>query len=147
MRHLFSPLARWAAIAMVCAASGSLAWQPPRNSPERAAIMDSIRPSVERELDQPVIFRVEALNIEGPWAFASVRALQPNGRPVDWRRTRHAQAIANDAMSDSILALLRGGGQQWQVVEFALGPTDVPWEEWAETHRIPRSLFEQAYER
>lgn len=138
-------LLRSALIILLLSATPSLAWQPPRNSPERAAIMDSIRPHVQNALRQSVIFRVEALNVDGEWAFASVRALQPNGRPVDWSRTQHADAMAKGMMSDSILVLLRGQGVTWQVVEFALGPTDVPWEDWLQAHGLPRQLFEHAY--
>jgi hypothetical protein len=27
------------------------------------------------------------------------------------------------------------------VVEYVIGPTDVAWEEWITTHRLPRRLF------
>jgi tetratricopeptide (TPR) repeat protein len=120
------------------------AWEPQRGSPVRTAILDSIRKPVERDLGPPVLLVVTAINVEGPWAFASVKAMRPNG-PLDWSRTKFAKAMSNGAMSDSILVLLRGGDEQWRVVEYALGPTDVPWVEWVGKHRVAQRLFEDAY--
>jgi|GEM_PF-1294322 len=132
-------------LALVFSAVSPLAWEPPRGSPVRSAIMDGLRPVVERDLGPPVLFNVVALNVEGPWAFVSVRATRPGGQPVDWSRTRYARAMASGQMSESILALMRGDGQMWSVVEYALGPTDVPWEGWVSRHRLSRGLFEGAY--
>lgn len=126
-------------------ASPALAWEPPRGSPVRTAIIDGLRPLVEQDLGPPVLFNVSALNVEGQWAFVSVRAARPGGGAIDWSRTRFAREMAGGMMSDSILALLSGDGQRWRVVEYALGPTDVPWEEWIGKHRLARSLFEAAY--
>lgn len=126
--------------------SSAFAYEPPRGSPVRAAIMDSVRIPVERELGPPVLLTVTALNVEGTWAFASVKAIRPDGK-LDWSRTRHARAMASGAMSDSILALLRANGDQWSVVEFALGPTDVPWISWSAKYRIPQKFFQDAYAR
>lgn len=126
-------------------AGGAFAWTPPRGSPIRAAIMDTLRPLIEAEVGAPVVLIVKALNVEGAFAFASVTPVRPGGQAIDWSRTRHARAMAADAMSDVSQALLTGGDQNWSVVEFAFGPTDVPWEAWVSSHRVPRRLFEQAY--
>jgi tetratricopeptide (TPR) repeat protein len=120
------------------------AWDPQRGSPVRTAILDSIRKPVERDLGPPILLIVTAINVEGPWAFASVKATRPNG-PLDWSRTKFARAMSGGAMSDSILVLLRGGDTQWTVIEYALGPTDVPWVEWVGKHRVAQRVFEDAY--
>lgn len=141
LRRIVAGLAGTALWALL---SSAFAYEPPRGSPVRAAIMDSIRNPVERELDPPVLLTVTALNVEGTWAFASVKAIRSDGK-MDWSRTRHAQAMASGAMSDSILALLRANGDQWTVVEFALGPTDVPWISWSAKYHIPQKFFQDAY--
>jgi hypothetical protein len=121
--------------------TGAIAGEPPRGSPERAAVLDALRPAVERDLGPPVMFRIERMNVEGAWAFVSATPMR-NGEPLDWSRTRFAKLIAQDAMSDAILALLRRGPSgAWRVVEYALGPTDVTWEEWIPKHRLSRSFF------
>ena len=124
----------------------ALGWAPQRGSPERTALMDALRPSIERELGMPVLFKVEAINVEGAWAFVSATPLMANGQPMDWSRTKFARAKAGDMMSDVILALFRGEGGSWRLVEYALGPTDVAWEEWIGKHKVPRRVFEGAYD-
>jgi hypothetical protein len=119
---------------------------PPRGSPIRAAIIDAVRPLVEAEVGAPVVLFVKAINVEGPFAFVSMTPARPGGQPIDWSRTRHARAKAADMISDVSQALLSGGDQSWSVIEFAFGPTDVPWEAWVSRHRAPRRLFEQAYD-
>lgn len=137
-------IAGLAAAALCAIPSSGFAYEPPRGSPVRAAIMDSIRIPVERELGPPVLLTVTALNVEGAWAFASVKAIRPDGK-LDWSRTRYARAMASGGMSDSILALLRANGDRWTVAEFALGPTDVPWISWSAKHHIPQKFFQDAY--
>jgi tetratricopeptide (TPR) repeat protein len=135
------------AASLLWAPAPAAGWEPQRGSPERTAIMESLRPLVERDLGQKLLFRVVALNVEGPWAYVSVRPLNAAGQPLDWSGTRFAGPIASGSMSDSILALLKGAGQNWSVVEYALGPTDVAWEEWIDRHKLSRRLFEAAYEK
>lgn len=141
------PLAVLAAALLLSLAGlvGALAWTPPRGSPVRAAIIDAVRPLIEAEVGAPVVLAVSALNIEGPFAFVSVRPMRPGGAAIDWSRTRHARAKAADTISDVSQALLTGDDRNWSVVEFAFGPTDVPWEAWIDRHRAPRRLFEAAY--
>ena len=137
-------IAGLAATALWANLSSTFAYEPPRGSPVRAAIMDSIRIPVERELGPPVLLTVTALNVQGVWAFASVKAMRPDGK-LDWSRTRYARAMASGGMSDSILALLRANGDRWAIAEFALGPTDVPWISWSAKHHIPQKFFQDAY--
>ncbi|MCB1533911.1 MAG: hypothetical protein KDJ44_04085, partial [Rhodoblastus sp.] len=78
-------IAGLAATALWANLSSTFAYEPPRGSPVRAAIMDSIRIPVERELGPPVLLTVTALNVQGVWAFASVKAMRPDGK-LDWSR-------------------------------------------------------------
>ena len=145
LRRLLRSVAAAFFLLLLGSLDAALAWTPPRGSPVRAAIMDAIRPLIEAEVGPPVVLVVSALNVEGPFAFVSATPTRPNGAPIDWARTRHARARAADMISDVSQALLSGANQSWSVVEFAFGPTDVPWEEWIDRHRAPRRLFEAAY--
>jgi hypothetical protein len=80
---------------------------PEPNSPERRAIMNSLRVPVEKELKQKVVFRIRRLNVQNGWAFLDGVPQQPGGKPVNYTVTRHQTAIEAGAFDDGILALLR----------------------------------------
>ena len=114
---------------------------PPRGSPLRAVLMDTMRPIAMAEIGGPIEFVVNDLRVMQNWAYAAVRSQRPGGGQIDWRRTKFRDAFESDTMSDLMLALLYHDGRGWRVVEQAIGPTDVVWEEWRVTHRLPRQLF------
>ena len=122
---------------------GALTRSVPRGAPERKAILDVVRVPVERRLGIKVIFEVERLAILGDWAFAEVHPRTEAGGRIDYRRTRYARAYVPDLDSDLVLVLLRRSGVSWIVVQEAFLPTDVVWEEWVKTYRLPRRLFLQ----
>lgn len=115
----------------------------PRGSPERKAILDVVRVPVERRLGIKVIFEVERLAVFGDWAFAEVHPRTEAGGRIDYRRTRYARDYVPDLDSDLVLALLRRSGASWVVVQEAFLPTDVAWEEWVKSYKLPRRLFLQ----
>jgi hypothetical protein len=117
------------------------ALEPLRGSASRAEILRSLRTRVARDIGPPVEFKIERINVENGWAFVSATPQRTGGAKVDWSRTRFADAFAADAMSDGILALLRLERGQWRIIEYALGPTDVAWEEWIPKYRLRRSFF------
>lgn len=131
------------AIAGLAFVVGAAAFEPPRGSQSRAEILQSLRTRVERDIGPPVEFVIERMNLVNGWAFVSATPQRRGGAKVDWSRTRFADAFAADAMSDAVLALLRQEGGRWRVIEYALGPTDVAWEEWIPKYRLPRSFFLQ----
>lgn len=113
----------------------------PRGAPERKAILDVVRVPVERRLGIKVIFEVERLAILGDWAFAEVHPRTEAGGRIDYRRTRYARDYVPDLDSDLVLVLLRRSGASWIVVQEAFLPTDVVWEEWVKSYKLPRRLF------
>lgn len=114
---------------------------PPPGSPLRASVLDGLRPTVQQEIGGAIEFVVSDLRVLGDWAYVAARPQRPGGAPIQWNATKFRQAWADDTMSDLVLALLRADGRGWRVVEYAIGPTDVIWEEWMQTHRLPRRLF------
>ena len=126
---------------------GSAAAQPivliERGAPERKAILDVVRVPVERRLGIKVIFEVERLAVFGDWAFAEVHPRTEAGGRIDYRRTRYARDYISDLDSDLVLALLHRSGASWAIVQEAFLPTDVVWEEWVKSYKLPRRLFLQ----
>ena len=114
---------------------------PAAGSVERLALMDAIRPRVERDLNQQVTFKVSRLKIQNGWAFAIVYPRQPDGRAIDWSRTRFAQDYEAGMFSDLACVLLRKHSKGWRIVDYALGPTDVAYEDWPRRHGAPRAIF------
>ena len=114
-----------------------------RGSPERKAILDVVRAPVERRLGISVIFEVERLAVFGDWAFAEVHPRTEAGGRIDYRRTRYARDYIPYLDSDLVLALLHRNGVSWIIVQEAFLPTDVVWEEWVKSYKLPRRLFLQ----
>jgi len=112
-----------------------------RGAPERTAILDVVRASVQRRLGIKVIFQVERLAVFGDWAFAGFRPRTEAGKRIDYRRTLIAKDFDPEQDSDTVDVLLRRDGAAWKIVEEAFLPTDVVWEEWQEKNKLPRELF------
>ncbi len=112
-----------------------------RGSPQRKIILDAVRAPVERWLGIRVIFVVKRLAIFGDWAYADLRPRTAAGNRIDYRRTRIANDFDPEQDSDTVGFLLRRKGASWTVVEDALLPTDVFWEEWQQKYKLPRELF------
>lgn len=140
-RVLFCPI-----VLLVIACAGAAAqtgpYTPRPGSAERRAIMDTLRPRVERDLGQKVVFEVSRLRVQDGWAFMIVTPRRPDGSPIDFSRTRFGRWYEAGSFSDLAIALLRRRGGRWRVVEYALGPTDVVYLDWARRHGAPRALFE-----
>lgn len=110
-------------------------------NPERKRILAVLRGPVARDLKQPVIFKVDRLKMQGNWAFLVGVPRQPNGRPIDYRKTRYQDARENGAFDDWICALLRKQGGQWKTVRYAIGATDVVYEGWDREYHAPPGIF------
>jgi hypothetical protein len=130
-----------AGIAFGTAASAQSIVVLERGTPDRQAILDVVRGSVERRLGIKVIFVVGRLTLFGDWAFVGLRPRTEAGRRIDYRRTHYARNFDPEQDSDTVHALLRRSGTSWAIVEEAFLPTDVVWEEWIETYKLPRGLF------
>jgi hypothetical protein len=112
-----------------------------RDSPERKAILDAARASVERQLGIKVVFVVARLAVFGEWAYAVLRPRDAAGNRIDYRRTLIAKDFDPEQDSDHYGVLLRRNGATWALVEEALLPTDVYWSEWETKYKLPRALF------
>lgn len=134
-------------ICLICwlLVSGSLYAQSPSTpasgSPERKAIMDVLRVPCERDLGQKVIFRVQHLRVLNNWAFARVVPLQPNGKEIDYTRTKYAEENAEGVFDGEGEALLRKEGGEWRLLEWRFGATDTEVDLWLEKYHFPKSIW------
>jgi len=116
---------------------------PERGSEERKAIMDALRPSVEKKLQQQVIFKVDHLKVQNGWAFLIGKPQRLDGTPVDYSDTVYRNAVGAGAFDDGIVALLHETGGKWKMVQYVIGATDVPYVDWDKKYRAPKAIFEQ----
>jgi hypothetical protein len=111
--------------------------------PLRRRLLDALRPTIQRDIGQPVQFMVDHLRVDGDWAFFMGGAQRPDGGEIDFSRTRYREAVEEGFFdAPGVMALLRRSPDgSWRVVEFAVGATDMPFESWAADHGAPLSLI------
>ena len=79
---------------------------------------------------------------QGAWVFVTAHLRDAAGQRFDYAGTPLHTAAQNGGVSSLCAALLRRDGDRWQLVDIAVGPTDVAWEPWAATHKAPAELFQ-----
>ncbi|MCC6983437.1 MAG: hypothetical protein IT535_09220 [Bauldia sp.] len=114
---------------------------PPQGSPERAAILNGLRPMVIAEVGAPVEFVVGTIRVVGEWAFVEARPQRPGGGEIFYIYTRYQAAVDAGAFDDSVIALLRQTPAGWLVYEYVLGATDVAWIEWIDRNLAPSEVY------
>ena len=114
---------------------------PDKGSAERSALLDTLRPSIEKELKQKIVFVIHQINVQGTWAFVDGRLRTTNGKVPSWKGTPYAKAASYGAQSDGISALLKRSGNGWRIIEKAIGCTDVCYVDWWKRYKAPKALF------
>ncbi len=95
---------------------------PAPGSTQRRAILDALRPAVERQVGPNVEFVVREMRVIDGWAFVSATPQRRGGRPINGRR--YFQDFEEmGGMEVSAILRLRGG--RWTLVNQAIGATDV----------------------
>ena len=117
--------------------------KPDMKNPLRKEVLNALRPSIEKDLKQKVIFKVESIRVYDGWAFVHVHPLQPNSKPIDFRKTKYKENLeAGMFDGSSTYALLRLSNKKWTVKDFVIGPTDVYWSNWMDApYNAPKTLF------
>lgn len=112
------------------------------NDPARAAILASAVVPAENELHQAVTLQVKQLRVLGEWAFVHAAMRGPGGQAVSYTGTRYQEAAEHGHKSANYAALLKRRDDAWQVEAYAVGPTDVAWQDWTQRYGAPQALFE-----
>ena len=115
---------------------------PKMGSDERKAIMDGLRVSVQSQLKNPVVFKVNKLRVLNGWAFLDGVPVTPEGGKFDYSRSPYAEAIRDGHFDDGIVALLHKVNGKWMTVRFVIGATDVEYLNWAKAENAPAAIFE-----
>src|SRR6478672_1410137 len=89
---------------------------PAKGSPERTELLDSLRPTVENELKQKIVFVINTISVQGSWAFIDGRLQTTDGKVPSWKGTKYADAAKYGAQSDGISALLKRSGSSWRII-------------------------------
>ncbi len=135
----------WSLLALLSLGTLSLAqarpYTPSPGTAERAGIANGLRVPVQRELEQPVIFKFNTLKVENGWAFANAEPLKPNGRELTyWGKDQ--QAAGDEASwGGTIQALLRKRNGRWRVVTYVIGVSDVEWFDWDKRYGAPTAIL------
>ncbi|MGE0179488.1 MAG: hypothetical protein AB7O91_06685 [Sphingomonas sp.] len=96
----------------------------PAGSPQRRAILDAVRPPIERALGGPVEFVVRTLRVQAGWALVIADPQRPGGGRIDPRRYFSADDLEGmDGLTVNAIVRLSGG--RWRLVDHAIGPSDV----------------------
>jgi hypothetical protein len=128
-------------VAPVASLSAQTVQHPDKGSPERTAVLNSLRPIVEQELKQKVTFVINSINLQGGWVFVDGRLRTLEGRVPDWKNTSYAQAAKYGAQSDGISAVLKRTNGHWRVIVKAIGCTDVCYVDWWKRYKAPKAIF------
>ena len=110
-----------AAVALAMAAPAFIV--PPPRSELRRAVLDGLRPAVEKRLGPGVEFKVTAIRVQRDWAFVVADPQRRGGRPIDGYRIFGEHFDNMDGLR--IEAVLRRRSGRWVVVDHGIGATDV----------------------
>jgi hypothetical protein len=77
----------------------------------------------------------------GDWVFLTARMRNTAGQPFNFAGTDLYQAAQVGTVSDLCAALLHRENGVWKLVDIAVGPTDVAWENWPAKHKASADLF------
>ncbi len=97
---------------------------PAAGSAQRRAILDALRPAVERRFGPPVEFVVHSIQVRGGWGVVMAHPQRPGGQRID--AARYFPANDLEFMDGiTVTAVLRFERGRWRLVDHAIGATDV----------------------
>lgn len=93
-------------------------------SAQRRAILDALRPAIERRFGPPVEFVVTRIQVRQGWAVVKADPQRRGGGRIDPRRYLSAGDLEfMDGIT--VTAVLRFANGRWHHVDHAIGATDV----------------------
>ena len=97
--------------------------EPPAGSDLRKAVLNGLRPAVEKQLGRGVEFKVTLIRVQQDWAFLVADPQRKGGKPIDgW--SIFGEHFGNmDGLR--VEGVLRRQGRRWVLVDHAIGATDV----------------------
>ena len=114
---------------------------PKAGDPIRKILFNAMRPAFEKDLKQKVIFQVRVIRLYKDWAFLEGTPLQPNQKPINYKKTVYQGAINGDMFDDGYSALLHKTNGQWKLVTYDIGATDVSYGDWWKRFHAPKAVI------
>ena len=112
--------------------------EPASGSPLRKAVLDGLRPVIEKKFGAEVQFVVKTLRVSPQWAFVEAEPRRKDGTPFDAKKIFGDELEHMDGIG--VGAILELVGDAWQLRDRAIGPTDVWWLNWCE--KVPLELIQ-----
>ena len=127
---------------------------PSAGSPLRKQLLDVIRVPAEDRFGQTIVFKVSTLRATDTWAFFVGTAIQPNGNPVDFRKSKEFKkdpkgtqdAFDAGALYGSVDALLKKDGPNWKIVVITYEAGDVHWLDYDKRYGAPKRMISDPLE-
>ena len=116
-------------------------WSPKMGTDERKILLNAARVPVERDLGQPIVFKIRSLRVSKEWAFVYGSPQRSDGKPVDFSKSIYADQAASGDFNDEAAVLLVREGAGWRVVTYSVGFGDVVWDTWDEEFGAPAWLW------
>lgn len=101
-------------------------YSPKRGTSERKLVLNAIRPLVEARVGAPVEFVVDRLRIYQDWAFVVANPQRPGGGQIDPNDPNYHLSEFQDGLHTYVL--LQYAYSRWNVIDYAIGPTDAFWD-------------------
>ncbi len=145
LKRLWMPLAVIAAMLLsigplsVGTASAQQIYTPERGSQERKLILDAIRPLLEARVGAPVEFVVNRMRVYQDWAWLVVDPQRPGGGEIATSGPDFKMWEDLDGLTT--YALLRQAYGRWNLIDYAIGPTDVFWDGDPLYKQFPRAFL------
>jgi hypothetical protein len=129
LKHLVKLCAAFILLANIASAEDKVV-SPEPGSPERKLILDALRPNVEAELKTEVVFVVLDIKASADWAFVLAQPKKKDGKPLDGKKIYGQRWEHMDGFT--LTAVLRKKSNQWVVLEYMIGATDVWWQSYCD---------------
>ena len=105
----------------------------------RTQILDVLRTLSWEQIGVRTKFVVQTIQKANNWVLIQVHPVQENGADINYKKTKYYPAHKEqmeDFFDDHILALMKFEHGKWHIVEYEIGATDFPGQEWLEKHGI-----------
>ena len=139
LKHLIKLCLAFTLIANMAIAEDKVV-SPAPGTPERKAILDALRPKLEAELKAELVCVVSDMRASTDWAFVTAQPKRKDGKKLDGHKIYGEHWEHMDGFT--LTAVLRKKANQWTVLEYHVGATDVWWQQYCEEKsRIARQVL------
>ena len=129
MKYLIKLCAVFVLLANIASAQDKVV-SPGQGTPERKLILDALRPKLEAELKTELVFVVSDIRVSADWAFVMAQPQRKDGKKLDGKKIYGESWEHMDGFT--LTAVLRKKANQWTVLEYGIGATDVWWQSYCE---------------